>query len=76
MLASAYFDTKRHNQHPLNESGRESDDFELCLCSRCADDFRNSGHRLLKKGWQDVKDTCDFCNTGKGFVYDISGGSR
>jgi len=43
----------------------------LTLCPRCEADFRNSGHLLIKKGWQENKETCDFCNVGKGFIFDI-----
>ena len=43
----------------------------LILCPRCVSDFRNSGHFLIKKGWQEVKETCDYCNVGKGFTYEI-----
>jgi len=43
----------------------------MTLCPRCEADFRNSGHLLVKKGWQQNKETCDFCNTGKGFTFGI-----
>jgi mRNA interferase MazF len=33
----------------------------LTLCSRCENDFRNSGYVLVKKGWMEVKEDCDFC---------------
>ena len=34
---------------------------ELSLCSRCEGDFGKSGYLLVKKGWQAVKEQCDFC---------------
>ena|GEM_PF-38053 len=43
----------------------------LSLCRRCEADFRNSGYILVKRGWQEVKETCDFCNTRKGLNFGI-----
>ena len=43
----------------------------LTLCSRCESDFRNSGYILVKKGWQEVKEDCDFCKTAKGLTFGI-----
>jgi len=48
----------------------------LTLCPRCEADFRNSGHFLIKKGWQESKETCDFCNVGQGFTYAIFEGRK
>jgi mRNA interferase MazF len=43
----------------------------LTLCPRCEADFRNSGYLLVKKGWQEVKEDCDFCKTAKGLTFGI-----
>ena len=43
----------------------------LCLCKRCENDFTDSGCHLVKKGWQDVKQLCDFCKVKNGFVFGI-----
>ena len=32
----------------------------LSLCRSCESSFRSSGYLLVKKGWQEVKDNCDF----------------
>jgi len=43
----------------------------LTLCHRCESDFRNSDYLLVKKGWQEVKEDCDFCMTAKGLTFGI-----
>jgi len=43
----------------------------LCLCYRCESDFIDSGCLLVKKGWQDAKQLCDFCNVRNGFLFGI-----
>jgi len=55
---------------------KETEPLTLTLCPRCEADFRNSGHFLIKKGWQESKETCDFCNVGQGFIYAIFEGRK
>ena len=44
----------------------------LTLCPRCEAAFRNSEYLLVKKGWQDIKEDCDFCRvTAKGLTFGI-----
>ena len=43
----------------------------LTLCSRCETDFRKSDYLLVKKGWQEIKENCDFCKTAKGLSFGI-----
>jgi len=43
----------------------------LTLCSHCQSDFENSGYLLVKKGWQETKEDCDFCKTAKGLTFGI-----
>ena len=45
----------------------------LTLCARCESDFRNSGYVLVKKGWQEVKEDCDFCKVRQGLTFGIFG---
>ena len=45
--------------------------FVLSLCSRCESDFRNNGYSLIKKGWQQFKTDCDFCQVNKGLIFGI-----
>lgn len=45
--------------------------FMLSLCSRCERDFRYSGYVLVKKGWQEFKEDCDFCHVSKGLNFGI-----
>ena len=43
----------------------------LSLCHRCEVDFRKSEYLLVKKGWQEVKNDCDFCKAGKGLNFGV-----
>lgn len=43
----------------------------LSLCGRCEKDFRDSGYILVKRGWQEAKEQCDFCKTGRGFSFGV-----
>jgi mRNA interferase MazF len=43
----------------------------LTLCTRCESDFRSSGYVLVKKGWQEVKENCDFCQVRQGLAFGV-----
>ena len=43
----------------------------LTLCPRCENDFKKSDYLLVKKGWQEIKEDCDFCKTAKGLTFGI-----
>ena len=43
----------------------------MCLCYRCANDFRTSGYILVKKGLQDIKNDCDYCKMKQGLTYGV-----
>jgi len=43
----------------------------LCLCPRCERNFEESGCMLIKKGWQETKSTCDFCEVRLGLVFGV-----
>jgi mRNA interferase MazF len=43
----------------------------LSLCGRCERDFRNSGYLLVKKGWQENLESCDFCKNAKGLTFGV-----
>jgi len=45
----------------------------LTLCSRCERDFRDSGYVLVKKGWQETKEDCDFCKVKQGLNFGVFG---
>jgi len=45
----------------------------LTLCPRCENDFRDSGYVLVKKGWQEFKEDCDFCKVRQGLTFGIFG---
>jgi len=45
----------------------------LTLCPRCEGDFRDSGYALVKKGWQEVKEDCDFCKVRQGLTFGVFG---
>jgi len=43
----------------------------LTLCRQCESDFRSGGSLLVKIGWQEVKEDCDFCKSHKGLNFAI-----
>ena len=43
----------------------------MTLCHTCASDFRNSGYVVVQKGFQQEKESCDFCNVRQGLTYGI-----
>jgi len=43
----------------------------LSLCHRCEVDFRKSGYLLVKRGWQEVRDMCDFCKADSGLTFGV-----
>jgi len=43
----------------------------LSLCARCENDFKDSGYILIKKGWQEIMEQCDFCQTGRGITFGV-----
>ena len=43
----------------------------LCLCSRCENNFLDSGYVVVKKGWQKIKEDCDFCKHRLGVTFGI-----
>ena len=45
----------------------------LSLCYRCESDFRNSGYLLVKRGWQEVREACDYCKAARGLNFGIFG---
>ena len=53
------------------ERPKKVDMLELSLCPRCVKNFRESGYIVVKKGWQEYKTKCDFCQTGEGWIYGI-----
>ena len=51
--------------------------FDMCLCPRCENSFREAEYLLVKRGWQEHKEPCDFCKVGKGLnfgVFNMNGG--
>jgi mRNA interferase MazF len=45
----------------------------LSLCPRCESDFRDRGYVPMKKGWQEVKENCDFCKVRQGLTFGVFG---
>jgi len=45
----------------------------LTLCRRCESDFRNSNYLVIKRGWQEHLEICDFCNDRQGLTFSIFG---
>ena len=44
----------------------------LTLCSRCKHNFELAGNKLVKHGWQEYAESCDFCQVGRGWEYEIT----
>ena len=42
------------------------------LCHRCANDYRDAGYRLSKRGYQSVKEPCDICHVRPGLDYTVT----
>ena len=59
---------QKHEQHG---QFTKSHSHPMCLCQRCVDDYRDSGFILIKNGWQENMERCDFCRTGMGFEFII-----
>ena len=45
--------------------------FDMCLCPRCESNFRDGGYLLVKRGWQENKEPCDFCKVGRGLNFGV-----
>ncbi len=54
-----------------NRRSLKGDVLELSLCHQCETDFKESGHLLVKKGWQEIKTECDFCKSAKGLTFGV-----
>jgi len=42
---------------------------ERTLCPRCKSEYEISGYIFAKQGWQESKESCDYCQVGKGLNY-------
>jgi len=51
-----------------NQNQERSKVMEMTLCHPCVADFRNSGYVVVQKGFQEEKETCDFCNVRQGLL--------
>jgi len=56
-----------------NKRSAKGELMTLVLCRRCENDFRDSGYVVVKQGWQDIKDDCDFCKVRLGLLFGIFG---
>ena len=53
------------------EDNRRPQITERTLCPRCKADYETSGYKVVKRGWQEYKEECDYCQTGMGFTYAV-----
>ena len=53
------------------ESNRKGEVWDMTLCPRCKSEFEYSGYLLVKRGWQEFRESCDFCRIGRGFEYGV-----
>jgi len=54
-----------------NRQPQKSKMIVLTLCRQCESDFRNGGSLLVKVGWQEVKEDCDFCKAHTGLNFAV-----
>lgn len=49
------------------------DEYEICLCSRCASQYYNMPDKAIRRvdDFQEIMDTCDFCQHRKGYNYKV-----
>lgn len=56
----------------VGETCREEGSIVMCLCKRCADNFRLTGkYKLIRVAEGQKKDTCTYCNYRKGYDYEL-----
>ena len=49
---------------------------ERTLCPRCKSEYETSGYIFAKQGWQESKESCDYCQVGRGWNYLIIHGGE
>ena len=54
---------------------RKDEIWDMTLCPRCKSEFEYGGYLLVKRGWQELKEPCDFCRVGRGWEYGVFEGS-
>ena len=47
------------------------DVLDLTLCPRCKANFEQAGRLLVKRGWQEARETCDYCQVTSGVRYGV-----
>ena len=56
----------------MGETGGKDNNIIMCLCKRCADNFRAMGkYKLRCVAKEQKKDTCTYCNYRQGFEYEL-----
>ena len=48
----------------------------MTLCHQCMTDFKNSGYVVVQRGFNEEKETCDFCNVRQGLTYGVFGAEK
>ena len=43
----------------------------LTLCPRCQSGIERSGYLLVRRGWQEHREDCCFCQAGKGWAFGV-----
>ena len=56
----------------IGETDGDGNNIVMCLCKRCADNFRIMGkYKLLRVAKSHKRDTCTYCNYRKGYDYEL-----
>ena len=45
--------------------------FDMTLCRRCVSEFEDGGCLLIKRGWQEYKESCDMCRDDMGWEFAV-----
>ena len=55
----------------LENKPRKATPLDLTLCYRCKSEFEDGGYLLVKRGWQECKESCDICRDAMGWEFGV-----
>jgi len=58
--------------------GRTADDFEICLCHRCLQNFKDTNVYQVSRSWTatGIREQCDYCGVRQGWTYSLKRKNR
>ena len=45
--------------------------WDITLCPKCKSNFEVAGRLLVRRGWSEVRETCDYCQVSLGVTYGV-----